>query len=98
MTPQEENTLTESIGITPLDESRYKLDKKKLGEGGMGQVWLAWDDCEKKRVAAKCTLSKYTLPEKIRIYFLKEIKIHTGLEHPNILRSFGFTIKKNQFT
>lgn len=65
---------------------RYRL-LQQLGQGGMGAVYLAWnqDSC---RLGA---LKKIILPKpdsRAAQRFLREMKIMTGLDHPNLIKIF----------
>src|SRR5262245_64688335 len=64
---------------------------KKIGEGGMGQVFLAEDTRLERTVAVK-TLSQAS-PNEVQIArFEREAKAAASLNHPNILsiHDFGY--------
>jgi len=58
---------------------------RKLGEGGMGEVWKAWD-CELGRWVALKILKGSDAKEIAR--FRKEAQTAAGLDHPNITTIF----------
>ena len=62
----------------------WALDRL-LGEGGMGQVWLAWraDGLYERRVALKLLRPGLADPG-LRLRFTRERQILARLEHPNI--------------
>src|SRR5262249_8890421 len=64
---------------------RYEI-KRLLGEGGMGQVYLARDTTELERLVALKVLPADLAsdPERMR-RFVQEAKTASSLNHPNIL-------------
>jgi len=63
---------------------RYQL-LKKLGHGGMGGVWIAFDpDCN-DLVAVKTLFEEYTEDEIYVRRFQREIDVLSRLRHPNIV-------------
>jgi serine/threonine-protein kinase len=64
----------------------YRLERM-LGEGGMGQVWLATraDGLYQRRVALKLLRPGLADP-KLRLRFTRERQILARLEHPHIAR------------
>lgn len=67
--------------------SRYKLDGK-LGSGGMGAVYRAYDSVLKKHVAVKLLLPSQN--QNMAIRFQQEAKAAAKLNHPNIIRVLDF--------
>src|SRR6266567_3306664 len=67
--------------------AQYQISEK-LGEGGMGVVWKAWDTHLDRFVALK-TLSAERLadPERKRRFVL-EAKAASALNHPNIVHIY----------
>ncbi len=57
---------------------RYRIEKK-LGSGGMGTVWLAYDIDLKRRVAIKQPQSQSN-----RVRFAREAQTAASLKHPNL--------------
>lgn len=64
--------------------SHYRIIKK-IGEGGMGQVFLAEDIRLHRNVALKVLLSDLTDDEQRVLRFQQEARAASGLNHPNIL-------------
>jgi tetratricopeptide (TPR) repeat protein/tRNA A-37 threonylcarbamoyl transferase component Bud32 len=63
---------------------RYRI-LEKIGEGGMGEVYLAYDKSLDRRVAVKILNQKYNSSESNIRRFLQEAKAASALNHPNIL-------------
>jgi serine/threonine protein kinase len=69
--------------------NRYKLDRV-LGHGGMGVVWLAWDE-ELERAVAMKFLPAIVVNDRAGLTELKrETKRSLELTHPNIVRTYDF--------
>lgn len=65
---------------------RYKL-LKKLGEGGMGAVYLAEDLRDRRRVAVKILPKQFAGQEEFLKRFRREAEAAAALDHPNIVRA-----------
>jgi eukaryotic-like serine/threonine-protein kinase len=59
----------------------------RLGGGGMGLVFRAWDERLHRKVAIKLLHNNYTMPG-MRERFLQEARAASGLNHPNICTIF----------
>lgn len=77
-----------------LLHNRYRIINK-LGQGGMGAVYLAYDTALEHEVAVK--LNRNPSPESTD-QFLKEAQLLATLKHPNLPRVIDyFIIDQNQF-
>jgi serine/threonine protein kinase len=67
--------------------SHYHLISR-LGGGGMGEVYLADDTRDNRRVAVKFLLARLTANGQFRSRFIREGQAISSLEHPNIIRVY----------
>lgn len=67
---------------------RYRI-REKLGEGGMGAVYLAFDTSLTMDVAIKASLRP--LPE-VERQFIREAHLLAGLRHPNLPRVIDYFV------
>lgn len=75
--------------IGELFDGRFRVFKK-LGEGGMGNVYAARQVDFQRDVALKLLKADYLRDENIRKRFMYEARTISGLKHPNALRLFDF--------
>jgi serine/threonine-protein kinase len=66
----------------------YRL-LRKLGEGGMGAVYLGYHEGEARQVAIKILAETLTSNQAFVDRFYREVKSGALLNHPNIVRSLG---------
>jgi serine/threonine-protein kinase len=63
---------------------------RRLGSGGMGSVYLAYDDRDNRRVAVK-VLSEHLAVDRAYVErFYREARSGKRLDHPNIVRSLDY--------
>jgi serine/threonine-protein kinase len=78
----------EELAAEPTIEhiGRYAL-KHKLGEGGLGSVYEAWDPLLSRTVAVKTLQFSLSTPERVALdgLFLNEARAVAGLNHPHIV-------------
>ncbi|MEO7038118.1 MAG: serine/threonine-protein kinase [Polyangiaceae bacterium] len=72
-----------------LAAGRYRVIKQ-LGEGGMGQVYLAEHVAIEKRVALKVLRAEYASKGEIVTRFQQEAISASRIKHPNVLDVFDF--------
>ena len=66
---------------------RYELERR-IGKGGMGEVWAAWHRGLERKVALKILrLGESTDPLAVA-RFEREVRLSSGLTHPNTVRVF----------
>jgi serine/threonine protein kinase len=66
---------------------RYEI-RKKLGEGGMGAVYEAYDGKEKRRVAFKVIDERLTNRPEMLERFMREARAAAMVVHPNVIDIF----------
>jgi pSer/pThr/pTyr-binding forkhead associated (FHA) protein len=74
---------------TELNLPEYEVERK-LGEGGMGAVYLVRRRSDGQRSALKVLLSKIAVDEQARKHFVREIEITRSLSHQNIVSFLGY--------
>src|ERR671925_1864689 len=70
--------------INTLFDGRYRI-VRKLGSGGMANVYLAEDEELGRRVAIKILNDRYANDDAFIERFRREAKSAAGLSHPNIV-------------
>src|SRR5262245_39429138 len=63
---------------------------QRLGAGGMGEVYVGFDETLKRRVALKAIHSEHRLHAQSKTRFLREAQILSQLDHPNICRVYDY--------
>lgn len=72
-----------------LVAGRYRIERR-LGEGGMGHVYLATHLAIEKPVALKVLKQEYSAKEEIVSRFQREAISASRVKHPNVLEVFDF--------
>ena len=62
----------------------------ELGAGGMGEVFAGFDETLQRRVALKSIHRRHRLGPGVRARFLREARILSQLDHPNICRIYDY--------
>src|SRR4029434_7997026 len=75
------------MALTQKRPARYRI-LKPLGEGGMGQVFLAEDEVEHRQVALK--FLRPGVADSYRAFFQEEVKLLSRLSHPHLIRIFDY--------
>ena len=68
-------------------DQRYKLDRK-IGSGGMADVWLADDKELDRKVAIKILHDRFAQDQEFVERFRREAQSAAGLQHPNVVSIF----------
>jgi serine/threonine protein kinase len=68
---------------------RYRVERR-LGKGGSGNVFLAWDRELKQRVALK--LLKSEKRAELQDRFLREVRILREVRHPHLVRGYDLLV------
>ena len=74
--------------------SGYKIIKK-IGSGGMGDVYLAEHEKLEKKVAIKSLHKNLAADANFRERFSQEAKTHSKLDHPNIVKLLDYKERKD---
>lgn len=77
-------------------EKRYTLIRH-LGNGGMADVYLAWDEHDHHEAAIK-VIRPDTLDPRMLHRFLREGQVVASLAHPHIIHIYGDGIREETFT
>jgi serine/threonine-protein kinase len=75
------------IAPETMVDGRYRV-LKRLGTGGMAEVWRAEDEVLGRNVALKLLGSRYAEDPEFRERFRREARAAAGLAHPNIVGIF----------
>ncbi|MGE5234726.1 MAG: protein kinase domain-containing protein [Acidobacteriota bacterium] len=62
----------------------------RLGQGGMGEVYLGFDERLQRKVAVKAIRRERRLDAIAKARFLREARVLSQLEHPNICRLYDY--------
>jgi serine/threonine-protein kinase len=73
----------------PETISHYRI-LQPLGSGGMGEVYAGIDETLRRRVALKAIRAEHRLSPDSKARFLREARILSQLDHPNICRVYDF--------
>lgn len=73
---------------------RYRLERR-LGKGGMGEVWSAYHNGLKRRVAVKFLRPQSEFDGNSARRFEREIHAMANLSHPNTVRLYDFGVSED---
>ena len=75
---------------------RYEI-KAKLGEGGAGSVYRAWDSMLNRTVAIKRLIGNVSADEaeKMRKDLMREASLLSSIQHPNICQVYDFGVDED---
>ena len=81
---EEEKPAVDAIMPGSIIGNGYEIDRK-VGDGSMGEIYLAFSEEHDKLVQVKILPAHMTSDQEKVERFLQEIKITSGLAHPNLL-------------
>jgi Protein kinase domain len=81
--------VAETAAVVPPTIHGYHM-VRLLGQGGMGQVWLADDETLGRRVAVKTIAAAYAGEGGARTRFLREARVMATVEHPHVVRVYAY--------
>src|SRR4051794_1988246 len=76
-----------TVARDTLIDGRYRA-QRRLGAGGMAEVWSAEDEVLGRRVAVKLLGGRFAEDPEFRERFRREAQAAAGLTHPNIVGIF----------
>jgi len=76
-------------GLPRQRVSHYRI-LGRLGAGGMGEVYSAFDETLKRRVALKAIRAENRLNEESKARFLREARLLSQLDHPHVCRAYDY--------
>jgi len=79
--------LSPEVGEGSTIDGRYRL-LRRIGSGGMADVWLAEDSHLQRRVALKILHRRFAQDREFVERFRREAEAAAGLQHPNIVAVF----------
>lgn len=71
--------------------------ERSIGGGGMGEVFLARHEADRRAVAIKMMIPTVATGERARLYFLRELEVLRNLRHPNIVEFYDMFEHESQF-
>jgi eukaryotic-like serine/threonine-protein kinase len=80
-------TVSAEVGEGTTIDERYRL-LRRIGSGGMADVWLAEDAHLQRRVALKVLHRRFAQDREFVERFRREAEAAAGLQHPNIVAVF----------
>ncbi len=76
--------MTAGQDLTGMKLGQYEI-RARLGAGGMGEVWKAWDDRLKREVAIKLLSAELAAESSYLARFQQEARTASALHHANII-------------
>jgi eukaryotic-like serine/threonine-protein kinase len=80
-------TVSAEVGEGSTIDGRYRL-LRRIGSGGMADVWLAEDPHLQRRVALKVLHKRFAQDREFVERFRREAEAAAGLQHPNVVAVF----------
>src|SRR5579863_967822 len=82
-----------AMSTVPRRLGKYEL-QERLGLGGMGEVWKAFDTQLQRYVAIKLLHADLQNDPNFITRFQREAQVIASLHHPNIVQIYDFQISK----
>lgn len=73
---------------TPTSLGKYRI-VRRIGTGGMGEVYLAVDEVLNRPVALKAIAPTFSTSENFQKRFMQEARVVASLVHPNIVQIYN---------
>jgi eukaryotic-like serine/threonine-protein kinase len=90
-----ENSKLTPVAFPRLLDRRYRLEQR-LGEGGMGIVYRAFDTELERQAAVKLIRSDVTASAEAAARFKQEARASASFTHPNVVTVYDFGVAENQ--
>ena len=81
------------MSTNPRQLGKYEL-QERLGRGGMGEVWKAFDPQLKRYIAIKLLRADLQADPSFVARFEREAQVIASLQHPNIVQIFDFNVSR----
>src|SRR6056297_1353218 len=78
--------------IAKLNFGQRYTKLKKLGQGGMGTIYQAYDQVKDRVVAIKTISPKYKSSPDVKLRFKNEFLIMSKFQHPNTVKVFEYNL------
>ena len=79
----------EETAFSDSDQIGPYLLVRKLGEGGVGVVYLAQDNAQRRDVAVKVLLEKHAHDKRFAARFKRDVRAAAQLDHPNVVKIYA---------
>ena len=79
------------MSTSPRRLGKYEL-QERLGRGGMGEVWKAFDTQLQRHVAIKLLHTELQNDTSFTARFQREAQVIASLHHPNIVQLYDFQV------
>lgn len=81
--------MANTVSLVGSHVGRIRIESV-LGRGGMGEVYVGYDETLGRQVALKSILAGQRLREETKARFLREARVLSRLDHPHICRIYDY--------